>query len=287
MRFDGRVVLVTGGGRGLGRSYARLLGSRGARVVVSNRSAEAAEQVADEIIRSGGEAVPAIGDLTHEGTAAAVVATALEAYGRVDALINNAGVAVAPSAFPLATLPDLRDMLDVHVCAPWRITQEVWPHFVAQGYGRIVFTSSTAVFGHETHVAYTTAKSAVIGLARCLSVAGAGHGILVNTIMPTAQTRLSASHSEWAAKNMTPDHVAPLVAVLAHEDCPASGQLIAATGGCFQLVPLGLAAALTLRGAELEPERLLERFDALLAGHALDRVDSAVDAMRHVPLPRG
>jgi NAD(P)-dependent dehydrogenase (short-subunit alcohol dehydrogenase family) len=293
IRFDGRVVVVTGAGRGLGRSYARLLASRGARVVVSNRSADAAEAVVAEIVDAGGEAVAAVADLFDDGSPEAVVETALGAYGRIDALVNNAAVTARdPRPFAEAELRDLEEMVDVHVYTPWRMTKAVWPHLVAAGYGRVVFTSSLAVFGVPTQVAYATAKSALHGLARCLAVDGASHGILVNTVLPTAATRLMTARTEtnatfydWALEHMTPDHVAPLVAVLVHEACPVSGELVSARAGQFHLVPLGFGGGLTLDDAELSPEAVLERFAEVVDPAGFVRPETAFEAVGRLRMP--
>jgi NAD(P)-dependent dehydrogenase (short-subunit alcohol dehydrogenase family) len=290
LTFHERVVIVTGAGRGLGRSYARLLASRGARLVVNNRSGDAAREVVAEIVRAGGSAVAAIADITLEGAAAYVLETGLRTFGRVDALVNNAGGNSTPGTFAEAQLTDLQNALDPFVFGPWRMTQAVWPHFVERGYGRLVFVSSLAVYGHPTHVAYATAKSALHGLSRCLSLEGAEHGILVNTVMPTALTRGTTARREavwydWARNHMTPEHVAPLVALLVHEDCPISGEVFSARAGQFHLLPYGLSEGITLDSADVSPETLLKRFDEVLDITGFAQVKSAADAVARMTMP--
>jgi NAD(P)-dependent dehydrogenase (short-subunit alcohol dehydrogenase family) len=242
---------------------------------------------------AGGEAIAAVGDLVDENVAVRVFESALQAYGRLDAVVNNAGAAVHPHPFSAASEDDLAEMLNSHIWGPWRMTQAVWPHFLENGYGRVVFTSSLAVFGLKSQSAYATAKSSLIGLARSLSLEGVSHGIRVNTVIPTAQTRLStprnqanAAFYDWASTNMTTDHVAPLVAVLLHEDCPVTGELISAAAGYFQLSPLGLTAGLALDGKALTPELLLARFQEVVDPARFKQIDSAIAATSHLPFPR-
>jgi NAD(P)-dependent dehydrogenase (short-subunit alcohol dehydrogenase family) len=263
-------------------------------VVVNNRSTAAAEEVVEEIRVAGGEAICAIGDVTLDSGVAALIDVALGAYGRIDALVNNAGIAATPGPFAATPLTELRTMLAVHVEAPWRLTQAAWPHFVERGYGRVLFVSSTAVFGHPTQTAYATAKSALTGFARCLSLEGAPHGIRVNAVMPTARTRLSAPRTEanavfwdWAADNMTVDHVAPLVAALVHDDCPVSGEIINAGAGQFQLAPTALTQGLALAGGELDPETVLARFSEIVDLRSSEPVKAALDLVARLPVPPG
>jgi len=290
LTFGGRVVVVTGAGRGLGRSYARLLAARGARVVVNNRSADGAQAVVEEIVRAGGVGVSAIGDLTHEGVAEEVVEVALREFGQIDALVNNAGSGGAAHAFGAATVEELEGVFEAFVVGPWRMTQAAWPHLAEQRYGRIVFISSLAALGHATHPAYATAKSAVHGLARSLRLEGAEHGILVNTVMPTAMTRgtsagRNAGWHGWASEHMTADHVAPLVALLLHEDCPVSGAVLSARAGQIQLMPYGLTEGTTLDEGDLTPDALLERFDSVIDVTSFAQVDSALDAVERMVMP--
>src|SRR6185437_11316236 len=173
-RFDGRVAVVTGAGRGIGRAYAELLAARGARVVVNDlggamtgggADAGPAAEVVDEIAAVGGVAVADAHDVSSEEGAAALIATAIDQFGRVDALVNNAGI-IRWAKFPEADAENVDQHLAVHLWGSFHTSRAAWPHFVEQGYGRIVNTTSSGMFGLPNNVGYATAKAAVIGLTR-------------------------------------------------------------------------------------------------------------------------
>ncbi len=240
-RFDGRVAVVTGAGRGIGRAYARLLAERGASVVVNDLGAStggtgadagpAAEAVA-EIVAAGGEAVADTSDVSTSEGAQTLVASAVERFGRIDVLVNNAGI-IRWAGMPEVDEDNLARHLAVHVGGSFNTARAAWPHMVEQGYGRIVMTTSAGLFGLPNNTSYATAKGAVIGLTRSLTTAGADHGITVNCIAPGAMTRMAGPGSEEAGPEMSPDLVAPMVALLAHEECPVSGEIYAAGFGRF------------------------------------------------------
>jgi len=240
LRFDGRVAVVTGAGRGIGRAYARLLAARGAQVVVNDLggsmdgvgadAAPAAEVVA-EIGAAGGAGVANADDVATTAGAQALVDTAVDVFGRLDVLVNNAGI-IRWAGFPEADAENLARHLDVHVAGSFNTARAAWPHFVDQGYGRVVMTTSAGLFGLPQNLSYATAKGAVVGLARSLTTAGAAHGIKVNCIAPAAATRMGGADGPMAAQ-MDPDLVAPMAAFLAHEDCPVSGEIYTAGAGRF------------------------------------------------------
>ncbi len=247
--FEGRVAVVTGAGRGIGRSYAQLLASRGAKLVVNDLGGSmdgvgedpgVASRVASEIVEAGGVAVADGSDVSTPEGGRSLIATAIEQFGRMDILINNAGI-IRWAGFPDADVENLSTHFAVHVTGSFNTTRAAWPHMVDQSYGRIVMTTSSGLFGLPQNLSYATAKGAVIGLTRSLTTAGGPHGIKVNLIAPAAFTRMAgqpaaatdATGGDTGSAQMSPDLVAPMVAFLAHEDCPVSGEIYTAGFGRF------------------------------------------------------
>ncbi len=244
LRFDDRVAVVTGAGRGLGRAYALLLASRGARIVVNDLgatlggggedSAPAADVVA-EIEAAGGIAIASTHSVATSEGAHALIDRALSDFGHVDILVNNAGIVVY-RRFPDVDLAEYRRHLDVHLLGSFNVTKAVWPSMVHRGYGRIVMTTSSAIFGAPELIAYSSAKAGVVGLGRSLATAGVADGIKVNIVSPLAVTRMWTEseppttddrepEQPLPAIQSTPEQVAPLVAYLCHESCPVTGEI--------------------------------------------------------------
>jgi NAD(P)-dependent dehydrogenase (short-subunit alcohol dehydrogenase family) len=238
--YDGKVVIITGAGGGLGRQHALLMASRGALVVIndlggaidgSGSDKGAAEHVVDEIKAAGGEAVADTNSVATPEGGAAIVQTALDAYGKVDVLINNAGI-LRDKSFHNMTPDLLNPVLDVHLKGAFYVTQPAWVVMRDQGYGRIVSTSSAAgVFGNFGQTNYGAAKMGLVGFTRVLAVEGAKYNIKANAIAPLALTRMTENLMGGLGDKLAPGLVSPLVAYLAHEDCPVSGQLFSVGGG--------------------------------------------------------
>jgi NAD(P)-dependent dehydrogenase (short-subunit alcohol dehydrogenase family) len=273
--FGGRVAVVTGAGRGIGRAYAELLAARGARVVVNDlggsmrgegADVEPASTVAAEIVAAGGEATADHGDVATPDGAAALVDAAVRRFGRIDILLNNAGI-IRWAGFPDADADNLAQHLEVHVGGSFHTARAAWPHMVAQGYGRIVMTTSSGVFGLPNNISYATAKAGVIGLTRSLARAGAAHGIKVNLIAPAAFTRMAGPPGPGAAE-MSPDLVAPMAAFLAHEECPVTGEIYAAGAGRFARVFIAQAQGYVHPDAKPTIEDVARNWTAINDGSA-------------------
>jgi NAD(P)-dependent dehydrogenase (short-subunit alcohol dehydrogenase family) len=242
-RFDGRVAVVTGAGRGIGRAHAVLLAARGASVVVNDLGGSMegegadttpAAEVAAEIVAAGGAAVADGSDVSTPEGGQRLVDTAREQFGRIDIVVNNAGI-MRWAGLPELDAEQMDQHLAVHVGGSFNTTRAAWPHMVEQAYGRIVMTTSTGMFGLPNNTAYATAKAGLIGLTRSLTVAGRKHGVAINCIAPAAFTRMAGRtpDDDATAALMPPELVAPMVAYLAHEDCPARGEIYTAGAGRF------------------------------------------------------
>ncbi len=247
LRLDGRVAIVTGAGRGIGRAYAHLLADLGAHVVVNDiggsMSGEGTDDgpaaaVVAEITGAGGEAVADTSDVSAVDGAAALVEAAISSFGQLDALVNNAGI-MRWATFPDVPDEDLDAHLAVHTQGAFLTAREAWPHLVASDAGRIVNTASAGVFGLAANTSYATAKGGVIGLTRSLAVAGTDVGIAANVVAPAAWTRMAGPEPD--DHGMAPELVAPMVAYLVPPDCPATGEIYAAGARRFARIVIAQA----------------------------------------------
>lgn len=256
LRFDDRVAIVTGAGRGLGRAHAIHLAAGGASVVVndlgtapdgSGKTVGVADQVVKEIEAAGGLAVASHDSVADAEGAQAIVGTALDRFGRVDVVINNAGNVIT-RPFPELSQTDVEALLRVHFFGTYHMCRSAWGHMVSAGYGRIVNTVSAAMLGVPTWAGYGAAKGAVLGFTLNLATEGLPSGIRVNAIAPGAATRMVAETAgdlpqavvERFAAGMPPSLVSPVAAYLAHESCRLNGEVLSAAGGRFARVMLDI-----------------------------------------------
>lgn len=240
MRFDNRVAVITGGGRGLGRAHALLLAGRGCRVVINDpgvsmagdATAEGpAETLAAEIRATGGEAVANTDSVAAAEGGKAIIGAALDAFGRIDILIHSAGN-VRRGKLTELSYEDFTAVLDVHLKGAYHVVRAAFPHMVAQEYGRIVLTSSiNGLYGKSDNATYSMCKAGFMGLSNTAAIEGQNHNVKSNLIVPAAVTRMSEGIDTSQFPPMTPEQVAPMVGYLCHEDCAASGEMYVAMGG--------------------------------------------------------
>ncbi|MER6831681.1 SDR family oxidoreductase [Streptosporangium sp. NPDC000563] len=241
LRFDGRVAVITGAGHGLGRSHALSLAERGAKVVVNDlggaldgtgASEGPAAEVVELIRKAGGEATASTDNVATPEGAQAIVRTAIDTYGRLDIVVNNAGI-LRDRSFGKMSVEEFDQVLAVHVRGSFLVSRAAFPHLKERGYGRIVNTSSPAgLFGNFGQANYSTAKMGLVGLTKTLGIEGARAGIKANAIAPIAWTRMTEEllPAEFEAK-FTAERVSALVTFLAHEACETSGEVFSVGGG--------------------------------------------------------
>lgn len=275
---EGRVALVTGAGRGLGRAYALALAERGTRVAVNNRSPQPAEDVAAEIVARGGEAVACPGDLEDRATAGSVVDAAVGAFGRLDVVVNNAGGAdVAQLPFGESRTADRDAMMRQNFNTAWDVTAAAWPHLVESDAARIVFCGSPlSLYAAPGFAHYAAAKAAVVGLARTLAVEGEEHGITANVVLPVADTTREAEDSDyarWFAANLPVERVAALVVWLADRRCQVSGEVLSVAGPRVARVSLSQTRGYVDDGAAFTADSIAAHWSAV--EDATDQIEFA------------
>jgi len=266
--FKGRVAIVTGAGGGLGRQHALALAARGAQVVVndlggardgSGGSVSAAEAVVAQIRAAGGEAIANGASVTDFAAVQAMVRQAIDTWGRVDVLVNNAGI-LRDKSFAKMDLADFRLVVDVHLMGAVNCTKAVWPLMTEQKYGRIVMTtSSSGLYGNFGQSNYGAAKMALVGLMQTLSLEGAKHDIRVNCLAPTAATRMTEDLMPQAVLDaLKPEAVVPAMLVLASQDAPNRTILCAGAGG-FEAAHVTLTQGVFVGIGDDAPEELAAR----------------------------
>ncbi|RSU55118.1 SDR family NAD(P)-dependent oxidoreductase [Sphingobium yanoikuyae] len=285
LRFDDRVALITGAGRGLGRAYALLLAARGAKVVVNDPGVSMqgegtdtgpAQSVVEEIRAAGGQAVASTDSVATPEGGQAMIDLARDHFGSIDILIHNAGI-VRRGGLAELSYADFETVLDVHLRGAFHVVRAAFPHMCAANYGRIVLTGSiNGLYGNAGVVNYSVAKAGMIGLSNVAAIEGAAHGVKSNIILPGAVTRMAEGLDTSAYPPMDPELVAPAVGYLAHQDCAVSGEMLIAIAG-------RVARAYTMETVGLfQPDWTIEQIADRLEG-----IGDTQDALLFPPVPTG
>ena len=285
LRFDNRVAVITGAGRGLGRSYALLLAARGAKVVVNDPGAGMkgdgvdagpAEEVVQEIKAAGGEAVANTDSVATPEGGQSIIDTAMNTFGRVDILIHNAGI-VRRATLDEISVDDFESVLDVHLRGGFHVLRAAFPHMKKAGYGRVVMTGSiNGLYGNEGVANYSVAKAGLMGLSNVTALEGAEHNIKSNVILPAAVTRMSEGVDTSAFPPMDPNQVAPAVGWLAHESCSVTGEMLISAAGRVARAYVSETAGV------YQPEWTIEQ-----VGEQIDNIRNADDTKTFSTVPSG
>ena len=273
IRFDNRVAIVTGAGNGLGRAHALLLASRGAKVVVNDPGGAvdgkggghaAADKVVAEVKAAGGQAVPNYDSVADPKSAANIVKTAVDAFGTVDIVVNNAGV-LRDKTFHNMTVEDFDFVVKVHFLGTAYVTHAAWPIMRAKAYGRVVVTSSNSgIYGNFGQANYAGAKLAVVGFMNALRLEGQKYNIFINALAPVAGTRMTESlMTPVALAKIKPEFVSPMVAYLCSEQCQRTGEIWSAGAGYFARIEYREAPGLRIQGRAPTVEDVMENIDRI------------------------
>jgi NAD(P)-dependent dehydrogenase (short-subunit alcohol dehydrogenase family) len=268
--FDGQVAIVTGAGHGLGRQHALQLAARGARVLVNDlggtvdgtgADAGPAQQVADEINAAGGEAIADTSSVASQAGGETIVQTAVDAFGRVDIVVNNAGI-LRDKAFHNLTADLLDPVLQVHLYGAFWVTLPAWKLMREQNYGRVINTTSAAgLFGNFGQTNYGAAKMGLVGFTKALAQEGRKRNVLANVIAPGARTRMTEDLLGPMADSLDPEAVTPVVVYLASEQCDVTGQILSVAGGRVSRVVV--AEPLGYYSKDLTPEQVRDNWDTI------------------------
>ena len=292
IRYDGRVAVITGAGGGLGKTYALMLASRGASVVVNDLGGSAdgtgggssmADQTVKEIIEKGGKAVANYDSVSTPQGGEAIVETAVEHFGKVDIVINNAGI-LRDKSFAKLEPKDLEAVIDVHLKGAFYVSQPAFRVMKEHSYGRFVFTSSGAgVFGNFGQSNYGAAKMGLVGLSNVLAVEGAKSNIKCNVIAPIAKTRLTESLLGPLAAALDPNFVTPLVAYLVSEQCQLTHEVFDVGGGRYARIFIGLGKGWTARKGQVpSPEEIAANLPAIRNSEDFTIPDSIAGEMQAI-----
>jgi NAD(P)-dependent dehydrogenase (short-subunit alcohol dehydrogenase family) len=271
IRFDGKVAIVTGAGGGLGRQHALDLARRGAKVVIndlgsavdgSGGSSEAAQKVVEEIRTLGGEVIANGASVTDEAGMNGMAQQALDAWGRIDILIANAGI-LRDRSFSKMEMADFEIVLNIHLMGTVKAAKAVWETMKAQDYGRIVVTtSSTGLYGNFGQSNYGAAKAGILGVMNTLKIEGQRNNIRVNAISPVAQTRMTEAIIPPGMDQLKPDYVTPGVLYLCSEEAP-TGAILTAGAGVFSLARTYETEGINLNRPDLSPEMVRDNWSKI------------------------
>jgi NAD(P)-dependent dehydrogenase (short-subunit alcohol dehydrogenase family) len=293
LRFDGRVAVITGAGGGLGKAYALLLAGRGARVVVNDlggtfdgKGADStpAQKVVDQIKSAGGEAVANYESVSEWESAQKIIQAAIDHYGQIDILINNAGILRDKSLLKME-IADYLKVIEVHLNGTYYCTKAAFAHMREQSYGRIVSTASAAgVYGNFGQTNYGAAKMGIVGLMNCVCQEGARYGVLANTVVPTAGTRLTATvMPPDVVDKVKPEYVAPMVVYMCSEQFQESGKIYTAGGGYFSRAAVVEGPGIFLdTAAGITPDMIAEQIEKISSLEGGREYSSAMDQTGYV-----
>jgi NAD(P)-dependent dehydrogenase (short-subunit alcohol dehydrogenase family) len=295
LRFDGQVALVTGGGSGIGRAICEALAERGAKLVVNGNfranGQGPEEDVAASIRAKGGGAVGVNGSVTDEDAAQRMVKAAIDSFGRLDIVVNNAGKTCIDHLVQSAPGEKFDEQIDIHVKGSLRVTRAAWPHLAASGAGRILNTGSGTALGgpgpNGYDGAYPVAKAALYGVTRQMAGEGAQYGIKANLVMPWAESPMTISAltgtpiGEWIFAKAGAHKVAASVLFLLHRDCPVTGQFISSCGGRVARIFFGQSRGYF--NPELTPEDIRDHWDEVAGKPEGDKIVDAIEvrSMEH------
>ena len=272
--FKNKVVVITGAGRGLGRSHALAFAAQGAKVIVNDSgsavdgtgSGNTAQAVADEIAAGGGMAVPSTESIATEAGATRMIQEVVDQFGTVDIVVNNVGI-LRDKTFKNVTMDNFRAVLDVHLMGSVYVTKAAWPIMIDKGWGRVVFTSSgSGIFGNFGQSNYASAKMSVIGLMNVLKLEGHSKGVCVNTLAPGAITRMTEPLGD-VGRVGKPEQVSPAVLYLCSEDAP-TGLILQAANGRYSIIKICVTDGIDL-GEDVDYQTFSANLNSLLQDDSL------------------